>query len=192
MSETFNFPLINPPAPPGAQTNPDQVINPNALPTEQAFVPKSEMKIEEFIQTVRLYLRDYRELNRLIDGVEHSNRQIVWAIMDVIDDYNTTPPFTRYTLFQFPSRSLLLRGVACALLESLGILQTRNHLNFSDGGLTVGLHDKTEYIQRWLQLLKNQYEEKKKAIKVAINIESAWGGGIHSEYRFVNNFYGEW
>jgi hypothetical protein len=188
---TYNFPLIDPAPQTAPTTNPDTVISSPSVINQQ-LVPKLDIKLEEFIQSVRLFMRDYRELNRLIDGVEHSNRQIVWAIMDTVDDFNTTPPFTNFTLFNIPSRHVLLRGVACALLESLGILQTRNHLNFTDGGIQVGVNDKTEYIQRWLQLMKNQYEEKKQRIKVAYNIESAWGGGLNSEYRFVNNFYGEW
>ena len=155
-------------------------------------LPKVDLHLDSFIQTVRTYLRDYPELNRLIKGVENTNRQIVWAMADALDDFNTTPPFTSHGLGSFPSASLLLRGTVISLLESVGLLQTRNHLSFSDGGLQVGINDKTPYIQSWLQLLKNSYEEKKKLLKVAYNIENGWGGGVFSEYRFVNNFYGEW
>ncbi len=159
---------------------------------ETSTVPNANTELNQFIRNVRLYLRDSPELNRLIAGVENSDRQIVWAIADTLDDFNTTPHFTNYSLNNFPSRSLLLRGVVVALLESVGLLQTRNHLQFSDGGIQVGVSDKTPFIQSWIQLLKNSYEEKKQRLKVAINIESAWGGGVYSEYRFVNNFYGEW
>ncbi len=165
---------------------------PATNPAEQALVPKSELQIDDFVNQVRLFLRDYAELNRLIAGVENSNRQIVWAIMDALDDYNTTPPFTKFGIYDFPSRSLLIRAVVCTLLESVGMLQTRNHIQFSDGGITVGINDKTPFLQSWIQLFRNQYEEKKLKLKVAYNIEAGWGGGIHSEYRFVNNFYGEW
>lgn len=154
--------------------------------------PNANIELNAFIQNVRTFLRDYPELNRLIAGVENSNRQIVWAISDTLDDFNTTPHFTSFSLTNFPSKSLLIRGVACTLLESVGLLQTRNHLQFSDGGIQVGVSDKTPFIQSWIQLLRNSYEEKKQRLKVAINIESAWGGGVHSEYRFINNFYGEW
>lgn len=170
----------------------DPALNPPPSPLEQADVPSAQLELNNFIQQMRTFLRDYAELNRLIAGVEHSNRQIVWAIGDALDDFNTTPPFTRFDLSNFPSKSLLVRAVTITLLESLGLLQTRNQLNFSDGGLSVGINDKTPYIQSWLQLFKNSYEEKKQRLKVAYNIETAWGGGIHSEYRFVNNFYGEW
>lgn len=155
-------------------------------------LPAAELQIDRIVQMVRSYTRDYPELNRLIAGTESSNRQIVWAIMDTLDDFNTEPPFTNFGLSDFPSMSLFIRGVVCSLLESIGLLQTRNHLSFSDGGIQVGVNDKTPFIQSWLQMFRNSYEDKKKKIKVAYNIESAWGGGVHSEYRFSNNFYGDW
>jgi hypothetical protein len=157
-----------------------------------ASLPNAGLELNHFVQQVRTFLRDYPELNRLVAGVENSNRQIVWAIADALDDFNTSPPFNSYGLENFPSKSLLLRAVTISLLESVGLLQTRNHLQFSDGGIQVGINDKTPFIQSWIQLFRNSYEEKKTRLKVAINIESAWGGGVHSEYRFINNFYGEW
>lgn len=170
----------------------DPARRPAEASTEFADLPAAQINLENFIQLVRSYMRDYPELNRLIAGEESSNRQIAWAILDALDDFNTTPPFTRFGLNDYPSRSLLLRGVVCTLLESIGLLQTRNHLQFSDGGITVGVNDKTPFLQAWIQLFRNSYEDKKMKIKVAYNIESAWGGGIHSEYRFINNFYGDW
>lgn len=155
-------------------------------------VPSANLELNNFVQQVRLFLRDYPELNRLIAGVENSNRQIVWAITDCLDDFNTTPPFTQFGLSNFPSKSLLLRGTVIALLESVGLFQTRNHLSFSDGGIQVGVNDKTPFIQSWLQLFKSSYEEKKNRLKVAYNIEQGWGGGLHSELLWVNNFYGGW
>jgi hypothetical protein len=170
----------------------DPAQRPPPISLEQSDLPRAWIQLDDFVNTVRLFMRDHPELNRLIAGEEHSNRQIVWAILDTLDDFNTAPPFTRFDLNTFPSRSLLLRGTACALLESVGILQTRNHLSFSDGGISVGINDKTQFIQAWLQVFRNAYEDKKTKLKVGYNIESAWGGGIHSEFRFINNFYGEW
>lgn len=155
-------------------------------------IPNAGLELNNFVQSIRTFIRDYPELNRLISGVENSNRQIVWAIADALDDFNTTPHPTRFSLENFPSKSLLVRGTVITLLESVGLLQTRNHLQFSDGGIQVGVSDKTPFIQSWIQLFRNSYEEKKQRLKVSINIESAWGGGVYSEYRFVNNFYGEW
>lgn len=155
-------------------------------------VPNSELELNQMVNQIRLFIRDHVEVNRLIKGVESSNRQIVWAISDTLDDFNTTPPFTQFGIGNFPSKHVLIRGVVATLLESVGMLQTRNHLSFSDGGLQVGVSDKTPFIQSWIQLLRGQYEEKKNRLKVAYNIESGWGRGVHSEYLFANNFYGWW
>lgn len=155
-------------------------------------VPNQNLALDQMIQIVRLYMRDYPELNRLIQGEEHSNRLIAWAIIDAIDDFNSTPPLTNLGLNNFPSRSLLLRGTVINLMESLGLLMTRNHLTFSDGGIQVGVSDKTPLIQSWIQLLSNKYEEKKQRIKIYMNIEGAWEGGVHSEYLWTSGFYGGW
>lgn len=162
------------------------------IPPASPEVPIADMELNNMVQTIRTYLRDYPELNRLVAGVESSNRQIVWAIYDTLDDFNSSPPFTRFQLGDFPSRSLLVRGAVCSLLESIGLLQTRNQLSFSDGGIQVGINDKTQFIQSWLGLLRGSYEEKKMRIKIAHNIETAWGGGISSEYSWLTNFYGAW
>lgn len=155
-------------------------------------IPRAELELNQFVNQVRLFMRDYAELNRLIAGEESNNRQIMWAILDAIDYYNTTTPFSTHNIFTFPSRSLLLRLTVISLLESVGLLQTRNHLQFSDGGIQVGINDKTQFLQGWIQLFRQSTDERIQRMKTAANIEGAWGGGIHSEYRFVNNFYGEW
>lgn len=155
--------------------------------------PQKNIPLAQFVQTVRLYMRDHAALNRLIQGEENSDRLIAWAVMDAIDDFNTTPPLIGAVgLLNFPSTSLLLRGTVINLLESLGLLMTRNHLTFSDGGIQVGISDKTSLIQAWLQIFKNSYEQKKVNYKIAANIEGGWGGGVGSEYQWTNGFYGGW
>jgi hypothetical protein len=156
-------------------------------------IPGVTLPLAQWIGVVRDFFRDYVELNRLIQGQEHSDRLIIWATFDCIDDFNTNPaPFCSYGLQDFPSKHLLLRGTAINLLESLGLLMTRNHLTFSDGGVQVGVNDKTPMIQSWLQMFKNSYEEKKQQIKRQINIELGFGHGLHSEYIWTNGAYGGW
>ena len=155
------------------------------------FFVSQNIALEQFVGLVRAFMRDYPELNRLIKGEEHSDRLIAWAVIDALDDFNTTPPMTAYQLHNFPSKHLLLRGTVISLLESVGLLMTRNHLTFSDGGIqTGGLSDKTPLIQSWIQLFTNKYEQKKDRLKVALNIEGGWGGGIHSEYLWTGGYYG--
>lgn len=163
-----------------------------STPDASGFVVSNNIALEQFVALVRAYMRDYPELNRLIKGEEHSDRLIAWAVIDAMDDFNSTPPMTNYQLHNFPSKHILLRGTVISLLESIGLLMTRNHITFSDGGIQVGVSDKTPLIQAWIQLLTNKYEEKKQRLKIALNIEGGWGGGMHSEYLWVNGFYGGW
>jgi hypothetical protein len=146
----------------------------------------------QFINLVRAKLRDYPELNRLIAGQETSDRMIALAAMEAVDDYNTTPPLLSVVSFEnFPSISLLINGTIINIIESLGLLQIRNHLTYSDGqGVQVGVSDKAPQLYQWLQLFISKYETKKTALKKAINLSGAMtGAGVPSEYRYVNGLW---
>lgn len=147
--------------------------------------------MNEMIAYVRLYMRDFAALNRTIVGEESDDRMIAWAIVDAIDDFNSTPPFLgAYGLTNFPSSSLLCRGAAISLLESVALLQMRNHITFSDGGLSVSINDKTPMIMQWLMGAREMYEMKKKSLKASINLEAAMtGAGALSEYFVINGLY---
>ena len=151
--------------------------------------------MQAFVQTVRLFHRDHPQLNRLVAGEESSDRIIAWAVLDAIADFNGTPHFTNFSLEDLISRNqqaLLLRMTTISLLESIGLLQTRNHLNYSNGGINVGVNDKTSMIMGWLQYFKGSTEQMKTKVKVSLNIESIIGPsntGIHSELWSVNASY---
>jgi hypothetical protein len=158
-------------------------------------IPGLSKEFNAFIHMMRLWMRDYPHLNRLIRGVEHSNRQIAWAVLDFLSDFSSTPPpLGRYTieqLLELGYSSLARRGTAIALMESVGLLQTRNQLNFSDGGINVGISDKTPMLMQWLQQFQSKYEQDKTKIKISLNIQGIIGEcGVHSEYALVSGFYG--
>ncbi len=159
-------------------------------------IPGLSAQFNAFIHVMRLWMRDYPQLNRLIRGVEHSNRLIAWAVLDfLLSDFNSTPPplgqFTLEQLLDLGYTSLARRGTAIALIESVGLLQTRNQLNFSDGGINVGISDKTPQLMQWLNMFQSKYEQDKTKIKISMNINEIIGErGVHSEYAFVNGFYG--
>ena len=150
---------------------------------------------QNFVQSIRYYLRDFPELNRLIDGEESSDKMIAWAIIDAIEDFNGTPPvlgtYTFSQLIQQGQASLLRKGAIINLLISVGILQTRNNLPFSDGGLNVAVSDKTPLLQSWISILTPQWEQKKKEIKSVWNVESLFGegSGTHTEYFLLDGYY---
>jgi hypothetical protein len=147
--------------------------------------------LSAFVAEIRMYLRDYPELNRLIEGEETSDRMIAWAVIDTLDDIINRPPFIgAFTVASFPYKSLLLRGTVITILESVGILQTRNQLQYSDGGISVGASDKAPMLMQWIQMLSTSYEQKLDKWKISRNITEAFDGqSVMSDYYFLGGYY---
>jgi len=136
----------------------------------------------QFREFVRLYIRDREPYNTLLDGKETGDQLVELCIALAIDEFNTTPPLIgTYTFQSFPSSWLLLYGTVVEILTSAGILQSRNQLNYSDGGITVSVSDKAPLYQSWINRMSGMYEMRKKAIKTQLNLDQAWGG-VQSEY----------
>ena len=160
-------------------------------------LPGVTQTTRDFVQLVRGYMRDIPELNRIVAGEESSDRQIAWAVMDAVSDFNGTPHFTTLSLDELLSPTmmqhhLLLRMTTISVIESVGLLQTRNHINYSTGGTSVGVNDKTPLLMNWLGYFKSSTEQKKQRVKVALNIGGILGpgnSGLHSEYWAVNATY---
>jgi hypothetical protein len=160
-----------------------------------ALIQVANEKFHQFVENVRLFIRDYPELNRLVDGEESSNRLIAFSAIDAISNFNSTPPILgQFGFLDFTDRgwtSLLRIGTVANLLISVGLLQTRNQLPFSDGGLNVSVSDKTPLLQNWIQLFQNQWENQVRQLKVALNINQLFGvdGGVASEYFDIHGYY---
>src|ERR1019366_7027330 len=140
-----------------------------------------------FVQDIRLYMRDFAELNRIVRGEESSDRQIAWSILDAVSDFNGTPHFTCMSLDDLLCRNqhaLLRRMTVISLIESVALLQIRNHINYSTGGINVGVNDKAPLLLSWLQYYKSYTDQLKQRVKVSLNIEGILGpsnSGVHSE-----------
>lgn len=160
----------------------------------QAVVPLSPA-MQAFVPVVRAYMRDTPELNRLVAGEETGDRFIAWSVLDAISRFNGTPHFTAFSLedlLSYQQHYLLLRLTVQTIIESVGLLQTRNHINYSNGGINVGVNDKTPLLMGWLQFFSAYNEQMITRAKVAINIGSILGVGnvgVHSEYWAINATY---
>ena len=107
-----------------------------------------------------------------------------------IDDYNITAPLLQsHNLSNFPSLYLLIYGSSINTLRSAGILQSRNELAYSSGGVSVRIFDKTQLYQSWINQFVAEYERKKQNFKISLNINSALAGGVASEYSILNYFW---
>jgi len=158
-------------------------------------LPGASAQFNHFIAQVRLFIRDFPELNRLVAGTESHDRMIAFAVCDALSDFNATPPLIGAYGFDYFAEQgwlhpLKLKTVA-VLLESVGILQTRNHLPFSDGGLNVSTSDKTPLLQSWIQLFDGRWENWKRQVKMSLNIGQLLGqaSGIPSEMSYINGFW---
>lgn len=146
---------------------------------------------QEFRRLLRLFLNDTPELNRLIRKYESSDEKLNLATMMALSDFNDTPPLlNNYTVSNFPSLYLLMYGATINVLRSAGLLQSRNELAYSSGGVSVRIFDKTQLYQSWIAQFMAEYEMKKRNFKISLNINGALGGGgIQSEYSLLNYFW---
>ena len=162
---------------------------------DPASVPQNRRSFSQVlmqhITVLRTYLRDFPELNRLIEGYESSDRMLAWAIMDALNWISSTPPpLGTYSLTTFHHTSLLLRIAACNVVESVTLLQMRNQLRFSDGGIQVGVSDRAPLLMNWLQMMRARTDQELMRWKVSQNIEQGYDGGVHSDYWYISGYYG--
>jgi len=140
----------------------------------------------EAITKTRAFIRDVPALNALLDGVETGDTLIDFSIELALDDFNTSPPLIgNFPIETHPSQSLVLMATIIWILKSAGLLQSRNQLDYSAGGLTVASSNKTPLYQSWINIFMQEYEAKKANLKKSINAEAAYGG-VHSEYVQIN------
>jgi hypothetical protein len=143
----------------------------------------------EFVRDdLRAYLRDSSGLNNLLaDGTENSNDDLDRAIRFGLMNFNAVTPFSYYKLQTLPESAyyFVINEAAIQILTSAGFLESRNRLNYSNGGLTVADHDKAAPYQSWIQVLRQFYMQEKQ-YKIALNIASCFGS-VSSElssYRY--------
>ena len=139
------------------------------------------------IRDVRDRMRDFAELNTLIDDQESTDRQISFAI-DVVLEWSSAspPPIGPLSVATLPRR-ILLDGVTAELLESAALLLFRNDLPFSTGGVTVQFAQHQHYAAL-AQMYYQRYRGELREYKVSINHQQAVDGtsGIHTQWVLVN------
>ncbi len=131
---------------------------------------------------LRRFVRDYPELNRLLRAQEHSLEDIDLALDLTVAEYNAKlPPIGDVTIDTYPNLWLLLHGGAVHLIRSAGILQARNRLPYSSGGISVRMFDKTEIYMQWVREFIQDYSHTLSESKLSVNLQGGWGG-VHSAY----------
>lgn len=144
--------------------------------------------MNDIVSDVRCLLRDYPELNRLLelqDGQESTDGQIRLAVRIILDDWDVTPPLINA---QIPF-GILLKGSAAETLKSACAFYGRNRINYNTGGTAVSVEDKYQEMKNLADDWYRDYEVKKRNFKTAVNAEGAYGEAP-SEYAFIpsNNY----
>lgn len=146
----------------------------------------------KFREAVRNFLRDLPIYNTLLGGYETENTNLDVCVELALSDFNETAPrISNYTVKNFPSFVILLYGTVIQVLISAGILQSRNDLNYSAGGVTVQISDKAGQYRNWLDFLIRQYQMMKTNLKIQLNMDQAWGS-VPSEYSYIDYYDYGW
>lgn len=134
---------------------------------------------DELIDDIRTMLSDKPEFNRLIKGTEFNDDQIKLAVRLWLNKFNNYPPkivaqYTNLETEDFPAWDILFEGVMIGLLIQGGIVNTRNFLNFSDGGVSFSVNDKGQAYQSWINMTATNHERKVGDLKASLNAEEAY------------------
>jgi hypothetical protein len=90
------------------------------------------------VAEVRFALRDYPEVNTLLDDVEFSDNEIAYCMTKPIDKWNSMlPDVGRYDLHNFPWRDMHLTATIGELLKIAAYHYIRNQLPYTAGGLSI-------------------------------------------------------
>lgn len=143
---------------------------------------------QQYEEAVWDFIRDKEPLNKLLDFEKETGRQVLGLYVEMaMDWFNTDPPQTGFSYEDFPSKTLLIYGSIIQLLIGNGILQSRNRLNYNDGGITVAVSDKAGDYRGWIELILRQYQVRSDKIKKAINIMQGFSGtGPGDPNRFLD------
>ena len=119
------------------------------------------------------------EDNPLELDLEFSDQEIGHARNFAAMMFNSIPPFVVDVVPQnIPKRweyPFMIATVYHLFLAKLMSLQ-RKDLDYSAGNMTVDINKRRiEYLTKWSQFFKSEAESKIKEIKVAANLESAYG-----------------
>ena len=153
-----------------------------------------EERLARAVKSVRTYLRDKKEINRLLGGeFESSDDEVKQALFNALMDWNNTPPLIQgVNLTTHPNKMLLVMKAGIECIQSARIWHSREHMPSSDGGTSADDHAKAAEYDGILDRLTQEYERKKGDLKTALNIAAAFGNmGMPSEYSSQYYIFGQ-
>jgi hypothetical protein len=132
---------------------------------------------------VRLELRDFPEVNRLLDEYEFDAAEVHYAAMKCVDYFNEVPPSLDqvYDGSSFPSRFHWMEGTIYYLLRIAVAWYDRNKLEYNAGGVAINDLNRSEAYLRHMQMRQQKWEDWVRRTKLKLNSESGFLS-LGSEY----------
>jgi len=148
--------------------------------------------LQRFLARIRLELRDYPDVNELIEGEESSDRIIAAALRNVLQRFNTMPPpIGNFSLSNFPDESLLILGTAGWLQRTVANLNDRNRLPYSDGKVAASPHDKGPLVRQSANMYWQEFLQSAKELKRSMNLCGTYVSAASSEYALLDAYLDE-
>lgn len=137
-------------------------------------------RFEQFkllIDDIRAQMRDYPELNELIQDVESSDLMIAKTIKFIVDYFNGMTPILsiNYSWNNMP-RHLLILGTIARLQFQVVDLDERNYYPGADGRVSVPSRQKGQLVKASAMQKWNEFLSLAREFKVAQNYASAFPG----------------
>jgi hypothetical protein len=125
------------------------------------------------VERVRARLRDYAQLNTIVDGVEFSDVQIEQALLYALEEYNNSPPLIgRRSIRLHPHPALLMNGAIASLLMDASLFYARNDISYSAGTIQVGFPQAQTYFNMGERMM-TQFKQDVVNRKTAENVDAA-------------------
>lgn len=143
---------------------------------------------QEFIECVRLILRDFALNNILLDDVQFSDKEIDRAIDLATSRFNSTPVLSSLSWRKIPE-DILFHGTAYWLMLSESFLQVRNQVSVPADDLgVIGIDDKMQLYNQAAQQLRADFDNRVREWKDATNLARGYGD-FSSGYSNVSRFH---
>ena len=114
--------------------------------------------------------------NNLLDDVEFTDGEIIFAMKRVIDKWNSTPPLVaQATSSCFPYRYWWLQGTVGHLLLMGAARYRRNRLDYSAGGVSINDQSKADEYEQVGRAILQEFDQWMLRTKTNINMEMCWG-----------------
>jgi hypothetical protein len=134
---------------------------------------------------VTQFLRDYADVNILLDNVQFTQDDIEKAMSMVTSRYNLLSPTTTYTPDTFPNEWLFLIGVCSHLMHSEAFLQLRNQADYQDGDVqNPGIDNKFTAYKQLSDALAADWTGNAQKLKQQMNMEGCYDS-LSSGYRYL-------